>query len=55
MNRPTSALPSWAKAAVITAEGDHFSAGLDFDEMSERNAFEGVHHSRMWHAAFAKL
>lgn len=49
------ATPSWAKAVVITAEGDHFSAGLDLGEMSERNAFEGVHHSRMWHAAFAKL
>lgn len=39
------------KAAVITGEGSHFCAGLDLSELSERNAVEGMHHSRMWHKA----
>lgn len=39
------------KAAVITGDGSHFCAGLDLSELSERNAVEGMHHSRMWHKA----
>ncbi|BAO83036.1 enoyl-CoA hydratase/carnithine racemase [Serpentinimonas maccroryi] len=39
------------KAAVIAGDGSHFSAGLDLSELSERNAVEGMHHSRMWHKA----
>lgn len=39
------------KAAVITGEGSHFCAGLDLSELSERDAVEGMHHSRMWHKA----
>ncbi|SEM56265.1 crotonase/enoyl-CoA hydratase family protein [Streptacidiphilus jiangxiensis] len=49
------ALPPFAKVVVVAAEGDHFSAGLDLGEMSERDAVAGVHHSRMWHAAFARM
>jgi len=44
-------LPSEARAAVIDGEGDHFCAGLDLSELKERDAAEGVHHSRSWHAA----
>jgi len=44
-------LPSSVRAAVIDGEGEHFCAGLDLSELSERNASEGVFHSRMWHAA----
>src|SRR5690606_619563 len=29
----------------------HFCAGLDLSEISERNASQGVQHSRMWHQA----
>lgn len=43
--------PGSVRAAVIHGEGDHFSAGLDLSELSERDASEGVFHSRMWHAA----
>ena len=39
------------KAAVIEGEGDHFCAGLDLSELSERDAVGGMHHSRMWHKA----
>jgi enoyl-CoA hydratase/carnithine racemase len=44
-------LPSEAKAAVIHGEGAHFCAGLDLSELKERDAGEGVFHSRSWHVA----
>jgi enoyl-CoA hydratase/carnithine racemase len=44
-------LPPEAKAAVIDGEGEHFCAGLDLSELKERDAGEGVHHSRSWHVA----
>ena len=44
-------LPASVRAAVIDGEGDHFCAGLDLSELKERDAGQGVHHSRMWHAA----
>jgi enoyl-CoA hydratase/carnithine racemase len=39
------------RAAVIEAEGEHFSAGLDLSEMADHDAFSGVAHSRLWHRA----
>jgi enoyl-CoA hydratase/carnithine racemase len=47
--------PSWARAVVLDAEGDHFSAGLDLSELSERDTLEGLDHSMMWHRAFGRL
>ena len=44
-------LPSSVRAAVIDGDGDHFCAGLDLSELQERDAGQGLHHSRMWHAA----
>jgi enoyl-CoA hydratase/carnithine racemase len=44
-------LPAEAAAAVIHGEGDHFCAGLDLSELKERDAGEGIHHSRSWHVA----
>ncbi|NBQ86432.1 MAG: enoyl-CoA hydratase [Betaproteobacteria bacterium] len=44
-------LPTSVRAAVIDGDGDHFCAGLDLSELKERDAGQGVHHSRMWHAA----
>jgi (methylthio)acryloyl-CoA hydratase len=45
-------LPDDARAAVVTAQGEHFCAGLDLSELQERDAVGGLHHSRMWHRAF---
>ncbi|MFV0681231.1 crotonase/enoyl-CoA hydratase family protein [Ottowia sp.] len=39
------------RVAVIDGEGEHFCAGLDLSELKERDAGQGVHHSRMWHGA----
>ena len=44
-------LPSSCKAAVLHGEGPHFCAGLDLSELSERDAPQGLAHSRRWHAA----
>jgi len=46
------ALPDTAKAVVIHGEGEHFSAGLDLSELTERDIVEGIAHSRMWHRVF---
>lgn len=50
-----AAPPDGVRAIVLDADGDHFCAGLDLSELSERDTFEGVEHSRMWHAAFARM
>jgi enoyl-CoA hydratase/carnithine racemase len=50
-----SAPPAGVKAVVLDAEGPHFCAGLDLSELTERDAFEGLEHSRMWHRAFERL
>jgi enoyl-CoA hydratase/carnithine racemase len=44
-------LPKSVRAAVVHGNGEHFCAGLDLSELSERDAAQGVLHSRMWHAA----
>ena len=44
-------LPETVRAAVLDGEGDHFCAGLDLSELKERDAGQGLYHSRMWHAA----
>jgi enoyl-CoA hydratase/carnithine racemase len=47
--------PSWARVVVLAAAGSHFSAGLDLGELADRDAVEGLFHSRMWHDAFARI
>ncbi len=48
-------MPSGVRAAVIDGEGPHFCAGLDLSELKERDAGQGLHHSRMWHAALERV
>ncbi len=50
-----SAIPTGVKCAIIYGEGSHFSAGLDLSALTERNAVEGMHHSRMWLRALEKV
>jgi enoyl-CoA hydratase/carnithine racemase len=50
-----SALPEGVGAVVLAAEGEHFSAGLDLAELTERDVFAGVAHSRSWHRAFERI
>ena len=44
-----SELPDTTRAIVLHGEGDHFSAGLDLAELKERDAEQGLQHSRSWH------
>ncbi len=48
-------LPAAARAAVIDGQGEHFCAGLDLSELKERDAGQGLQHSRMWHAALERV
>ncbi|MCW5650293.1 MAG: crotonase/enoyl-CoA hydratase family protein [Ramlibacter sp.] len=48
-------MPATVRAAVIDGEGEHFCAGLDLSELQERDAGQGMHHSRMWHAALDRV
>ena len=48
-------LPATVRAAVIDGEGEHFCAGLDLSELQERDAGQGLQHSRMWHAALERV
>jgi enoyl-CoA hydratase/carnithine racemase len=43
------------RAAVLDGAGDHFCAGLDLSELKDRDAGQGLHHSRMWHAALEQV
>ena len=47
--------PVGVKAAVIAARGEHFSAGLDLADMTEKDLAGGIAHSRMWHRAFEAI
>jgi (methylthio)acryloyl-CoA hydratase len=48
-------LPAGVHAVVLAADGDHFCAGLDLAELTERSTVEGVEHSMMWHRAFERI
>lgn len=48
-------LPESVRAAVLDGDGEHFCAGLDLSELKERDAGQGLHHSRMWHAALEEV
>jgi len=50
-----SALPDGIGAVVLTGEGEHFSAGLDLGELTERDVYAGMEHSRSWHRAFERI
>ncbi len=48
-------LPAEVRAVVLTGAGEHFCAGLDLSELSERSVAEGVLHSRMWHGVMDSI
>ena len=50
-----TAPPEGVRAVVLDADGDHFSAGLDLSELTERDAFAALEHSRMWHRVFDRV
>jgi (methylthio)acryloyl-CoA hydratase len=48
-------MPSHVRAAVIAGAGDHFCAGLDLSELQDRDAGQGMMHSRSWHTALERV
>ena len=50
-----SNIPAGVKCAIICGQGKHFSAGLDLSDLKNRNATEGILHSRKWHRALDKV
>jgi enoyl-CoA hydratase/carnithine racemase len=50
-----TSLPDSVRAVVLTGDGEHFCAGLDLSELTERDVFAGVAHSRSWHRAFEQI
>jgi len=55
LDRALTAIDAELRCVVLSGEGQHFCAGLDLSELSERTVYEGVLHSRMWHATLDKL
>ncbi len=55
LDRAFTGLSADVGCIVLSGEGQHFCAGLDLSELSERTVYEGVLHSRMWHATLDKL
>lgn len=55
IERCFSNLPDEISAVVIYGVGDHFSAGLDLSELTERDTTQGLMHSRMWHRVFDRI
>ena len=55
LDRALDGLPEDVKAVVLHGEGEHFSAGLDLNELTDRNVTEGIAHSRMWHRIFDRI
>ncbi len=47
--------PPAVRVVVLTGRGEHFSAGLDLAEHSERDALEVMRHSQYWHEALNRL
>jgi enoyl-CoA hydratase/carnithine racemase len=55
LDRAFTGIGTDVRCIVVSGEGRHFCAGLDLSELSECSVYEGVLHSRMWHAALDKV
>ncbi len=55
LERLFTAIPDGIKCVVLQGLGDHFSAGLDLSELTERNVPQGVRHSMSWHYALERI
>ena len=50
-----TSLPEGIGAVLLAGEGEHFSAGLDLSELTERDVTQGIAHSKLWHRAFETI
>lgn len=49
------ALPDGVRAVVLSARGEHFSAGLDLSSLAHATALDHVRRSQMWYRAFERI
>jgi enoyl-CoA hydratase/carnithine racemase len=45
-------LPDDVRAVVLSAQGDHFSAGLDLSTLTKSPTYDVLRRSQLWHRAF---
>ncbi len=50
-----SAPPAGMGCVLLVGEGEHFSSGLDLNEIGDRDVAQGIAHSQSWHRAFEKI
>lgn len=43
------------RVVILAAKGEHFSAGLDLNDLENMSVPESIAHSRMWHRAFEAI
>ena len=55
LERVFTHIPDGIKAVVLNGHGEHFSAGLDLSELTERDVPQGVRHSMGWHRVFERI
>ncbi len=48
-------LPKGTSCVVIHGAGEHFCAGLDLSDIRDRDAVDGLHHSRSWHRVMDEI
>lgn len=55
MERELDSVPDSIKCIIFHGNGQHFSAGLDLSELTDRDMMQGLYHSRMWHRVLDKV
>ena len=55
LEKELDAVPDSVKCILLPGNGEHFSAGLDLSELTERDVIQGLFHSRMWHRVLDKV
>jgi len=55
LERFAAAPPEGIRALVLCAAGEHFSAGLDLNDVESRDLPASIAHSRLWHRAFEAI
>ena len=55
LERELDSVPDSIKCIIFHGNGQHFSAGLDLSELTDRDMMQGLYHSRMWHRVLDKV
>lgn len=55
LERVFTTLDASVRCVILHGDGPHFCAGLDLNEVSDRDTIGGLHFSRMWHRVFQTI